>query len=154
MCKLWWSGLANNALSLPNNQPIKIDDVATVPLALLCTQDIELNRVLGGGIVPSSLVLLGGEPGIEKSTLLLQMALQLESCKVLYASGEETVAQIKIRAARLALAAQNCFLLQENSLRKRSQTAYYATGCIREASRFAFTGSKCFCKYYRWVKGR
>ncbi|MDD9140067.1 MAG: DNA repair protein RadA [Candidatus Cardinium sp.] len=112
------SGLANNALSLPNNQPIKIDDVAAVPLARLCTQDIELNRVLGGGIVPGSLVLLGGEPGIGKSTLLLQMALQLESCKVLYASGEETVAQIKIRAERLALAAQNCFLLQENSLRK------------------------------------
>lgn len=63
--------------------------------------DAELNRVLGGGLVPGSLVLLGGEPGIGKSTLLLQTLLRLDHCRVLYASGEESEQQIKLRADRL-----------------------------------------------------
>lgn len=83
----------------------------------ITTPDGELNRVLGGGIVPGSLILLGGEPGIGKSTLLLQLALRIENLKVLYVSGEESEQQIKMRAKRISTehpAANNlCFLLTE-----------------------------------------
>ena len=68
----------------------------------ILTSDNELNRVLGGGIVPGSLVLIGGEPGIGKSTLLLQISLSLGKLKVLYISGEESEQQIKMRAERLS----------------------------------------------------
>ena len=64
--------------------------------------DKELNRVLGGGIVPGSLVLIGGEPGIGKSTLMLQVGLMLNDQKVLYVSGEESEQQLKMRAQRLS----------------------------------------------------
>jgi DNA repair protein RadA/Sms len=75
--------------------------------------DAELNRVLGGGIVLGSLVLIGGEPGIGKSTLMLQIALGLKNHKVLYVSGEESAAQIRMRAERLELTNDNCFILTE-----------------------------------------
>ena len=78
--------------------------------------DKEFSRVLGGGIVPGSLVLIGGEPGIGKSTLLLQIALMLPSKKVLYVSGEESEAQIKMRAARMGDQSDNCYVLNETSL--------------------------------------
>lgn len=78
----------------------------------LCS-DNELNRVLGGGIVTGSVVLIGGEPGIGKSTLMLQVALSLTSKKVLYISGEESASQIKLRADRIAAQTENCFLLTE-----------------------------------------
>lgn len=78
--------------------------------------DNELNRVLGGGIVPGSLILFGGEPGIGKSTLLLQMAIQETEKKVLYISGEESEQQIKMRADRLGAASENCFVLTETSM--------------------------------------
>jgi DNA repair protein RadA/Sms len=82
---------------------------------LLCI-DKELNRVLGGGIVPGSLVLIGGEPGIGKSTLLLQIAQQLREAKVLYISGEESEQQIKMRAERLEIAANaQCYILTETN---------------------------------------
>ena len=68
--------------------------------------DAELNRVLGGGLVPGSLVLLGGEPGIGKSTLVLQTVLRLADKKVLYVSGEESARQIKLRADRLRTSPQ------------------------------------------------
>jgi len=76
-------------------------------------QDQELNRVLGGGIVAGSLVLIGGEPGIGKSTLMLQVALSLQSHKVLYVSGEESEQQIKMRAERININNPNCFVLNE-----------------------------------------
>jgi DNA repair protein RadA/Sms len=76
------------------------------------TGDQELDRVLGGGLVPGVVVLLGGEPGIGKSTLLLQVALQ-QRMKVLYVSGEESQQQIKLRAIRMGLAEDNCFVLSE-----------------------------------------
>ncbi|HVD96611.1 MAG TPA: DNA repair protein RadA [Cytophagaceae bacterium] len=79
------------------------------------TDDKELNRVLGGGIVPGSLVLIGGEPGIGKSTLMLQIALGLTKFKVLYISGEESEQQIKMRAERLGIKGNNCFILTETS---------------------------------------
>ncbi len=79
------------------------------------TGDGELNRVLGGGIVPGSLVLIGGEPGIGKSTLMLQIALGLTGLKVLYISGEESEQQIKMRAERLGIKGDNCYILTETS---------------------------------------
>ncbi|MEM9674380.1 MAG: DNA repair protein RadA [Bacteroidota bacterium] len=81
------------------------------------TQDAELNRVLGGGIMPGSLVLIGGEPGIGKSTLMLQIAASLPQ-KVLYVSGEESSQQIKMRAERLAASKNqpSCYILCETSL--------------------------------------
>ncbi|WP_420154915.1 DNA repair protein RadA [Siphonobacter sp.] len=79
------------------------------------TPDAELNRVLGGGIVPGSLVLIGGEPGIGKSTLMLQIALNLPGIRVLYVSGEESDQQIKMRAERLGTNSDNCFILTETS---------------------------------------
>ena len=78
------------------------------------TSDKELNRVLGGGIVPGSLVLLGGEPGIGKSTLLLQVALLLQH-KVLYVTGEESDKQIRMRAERLGLKESSCHILTETN---------------------------------------
>lgn len=84
-------------------------------LAKMVTPDSELNRVLGGGIVPGSLVLIGGEPGIGKSTLLLQLALQARSTKVLYMSGEESLNQIKLRAKRIGEPNPNLYLLAETS---------------------------------------
>jgi DNA repair protein RadA/Sms len=78
----------------------------------------ELNRVLGGGLVPGSLVLLGGEPGIGKSTLALQVLLQLRDHRTLYASGEESVRQLKLRAERLAGKPENLFICSETSLER------------------------------------
>lgn len=77
--------------------------------------DGELNRVLGGGIVSGSLVLIGGEPGIGKSTLMLQVALQLKA-KVLYVSGEESEEQIKMRADRVGIANHECYILAETNI--------------------------------------
>ncbi|GAA4739856.1 DNA repair protein RadA [Flavisolibacter ginsenosidimutans] len=81
----------------------------------LLTVDAELNRVLGGGIVPGSIVLVAGEPGIGKSTLFLQMGLQLKDAVVLYISGEESDEQIKMRADRLGIQSENFYLLTETS---------------------------------------
>lgn len=79
----------------------------------ITTSDQELNRVLGGGIVPGSMILIGGEPGIGKSTLMLQIALALKNQRVLYVSGEESELQIKMRAERLGQQHPNCFILTE-----------------------------------------
>ncbi len=81
-------------------------------------QDVELNRVLGGGLVRGSLVLIGGEPGIGKSTLVLQTVLKLGQIKVLYVSGEESLHQLKMRADRLNPQNQNCLILCETNLEK------------------------------------
>ena len=78
----------------------------------------ELNRVLGGGLVPGSLVLLGGEPGIGKSTLALQVLLKMGEKKTLYASGEESAKQLKLRAERLSGDASNLYILAETSLER------------------------------------
>jgi len=73
----------------------------------------EMNRVLGGGIVPGSVVLIGGEPGIGKSTLMLQVALNTNNIKTLYISGEESEEQIKMRAERIGISNKNCYILTE-----------------------------------------
>jgi DNA repair protein RadA/Sms len=79
------------------------------------TGDTELNRVLGGGLVPGSLILIGGEPGIGKSTLMLQLALSMTKLKTLYISGEESASQIKMRAERLGKDSSLCYILTETS---------------------------------------
>ena len=94
------------------SKPIRIADISSEKEARLDTKNNELNRVLGGGLVPGSLTLLGGEPGIGKSTLMLQVALQLPY-KTLYVSGEESAQQIKMRAARIYPDAESCFVLTE-----------------------------------------
>jgi DNA repair protein RadA/Sms len=81
----------------------------------IVTDDGELNRVLGGGIMQGSIVLIGGEPGIGKSTLMLQIALMLKQYKVLYVSGEESGQQIKMRAERMHFQSDNCFILTETN---------------------------------------
>jgi len=100
------------------SKPQALTDLQTQPVARLHTGLHELDQVLGGGLVPGSLVLLGGDPGIGKSTLLLQVALALAQAdqKVLYLSGEESVEQIKIRAARLQVRGENLYLLSETNL--------------------------------------
>ena len=94
-------------------KPIAIQEVEASKEERILVPDQELNRVLGGGIVPGSLVLIGGEPGIGKSTLMLQIALSLSNKKVLYVSGEESAQQIKMRADRMKNNSENCFLLTE-----------------------------------------
>ena len=93
-------------------KPQRIREIDTTKDARLNTENNELNRVLGGGLVPGSLTLLGGEPGIGKSTLMLQIALTLPY-KTLYVSGEESAQQIKMRAERINPNADNCLILTE-----------------------------------------
>lgn len=90
-------------------------DITPVEKYRILTEDAELNRVLGGGIVPGSMVLIGGEPGIGKSTLMLQIALQLKDYRILYVSGEESEQQIKLRAERIGIAHPTCYVLTETS---------------------------------------
>ncbi|MGZ3853985.1 MAG: DNA repair protein RadA [Flavisolibacter sp.] len=92
-----------------------LHEVQTRATPRIQTTDPELNRVLGGGIVPGSIVLIAGEPGIGKSTLFLQMGLQLEDVVTLYISGEESEQQIKMRADRIGMQNQNFYLLTETS---------------------------------------
>jgi len=104
-----------------SNKPVKVADITFKEEHRLLTPDNEFNRVLGGGIVAGSLVLIGGEPGIGKSTLMLQLALQMPDIKVLYVSGEESEHQVKMRAERLIPqpakggAEAGCFILTETS---------------------------------------
>ncbi len=93
-------------------RPLAINDISTDREQRLDIKDAEFNRVLGGGLVPGSLVLLGGEPGIGKSTLVLQTALKLPY-KTLYVSGEESQKQIKMRADRILSGNTTCFILTE-----------------------------------------
>ena len=93
-------------------KPLRVSEINTKKELRLNTQDQEFNRVLGGGLVPGSLVLLGGEPGVGKSTLLLQIALNLPY-RTLYVSGEESQNQIKMRAERIRPNSDTCFILTE-----------------------------------------
>lgn len=102
-------------------QPKKISEIELGELRRMDTQDQELNRVLGGGLVPGSIVLLGGEPGIGKSTLLLQVALQMKNQTVLYVSGEESEQQIRMRSERLNLEMSETFILTETNTQKIAQ---------------------------------
>lgn len=98
-------------------RPVPLDAIRAGETPRLHSANDELNRVLGGGIVPGSLVLLGGQPGIGKSTLLLQVVMQLPE-KVLYVSGEESEEQIKMRADRLGPSRGQCYILTETNVER------------------------------------
>lgn len=99
-----------------STKPIAISAIENTGEIRYRTPDAEMNRVLGGGLVPGSLQLFGGEPGIGKSTLLLQMALKWKGVKFLYISGEESEQQIKMRAERIGIDNQECYLYAETSV--------------------------------------
>ena len=96
-------------------RPQRIDEISNELNKRYVTPDDEINRVLGGGIVAGSIILIGGEPGFGKSTLLLQLALKLTGKKVLYVSGEESEQQIKLRAERLQQLHAECYVLTETN---------------------------------------
>ena len=96
------------------SKPLLINEIDSTQEIRMNTMDQELNRILGGGIVPGSMILLGGEPGIGKSTLLLQLSLKLPY-KVLYVSGEESQKQIKMRAERINPNNNSCYILTETN---------------------------------------
>jgi DNA repair protein RadA/Sms len=102
-------------------RPVLLSDIEQSSAARMHVPDGELSRVLGGGLVPGSLVLIGGEPGIGKSTLLLQIGLRLKNLKILYVSGEESEQQIKMRAERIVngqVNAPHFFVLNETNTRQ------------------------------------
>lgn len=98
------------------SKPKLISEISSIKEKRIDTGNSEFNRILGGGLVPGSLVLLGGEPGIGKSTLALQIALGLNNYKTLYVTGEESEQQLKLRSERLELNNNNCYILNETSL--------------------------------------
>ncbi|SDQ09663.1 DNA repair protein RadA [Flagellimonas zhangzhouensis] len=105
-------GWKTDTVAKQANKPLRVSEITQEKELRLDTLDQEFNRVLGGGLVPGSLTLLGGEPGIGKSTLLLQIALKLPY-KILYVSGEESQRQIKMRADRIQPNSENCYILTE-----------------------------------------
>lgn len=105
----------NAIASEMKSKPVRVQDISSAREARIDLECGELNRVLGGGLVPGSLILLGGEPGIGKSTLLLQVALKLKDKKILYVSGEESAQQIKMRAERIGINNENCLVLTETN---------------------------------------
>lgn len=107
------TGVSTSKSKIAKPQPI--NDIKLNEQERYLMPDSELNRVLGGGLVPGSLVLFGGDPGIGKSTLMLQVALSLKGIKVLYVSGEESEQQIKMRAERIKIKNEKCYILTETN---------------------------------------
>ncbi len=101
-----------------NERPQLINEIKITKEVRIDTTSSEFNKILGGGLVLGSLVLIGGEPGIGKSTLVLQIALTMKDRRILYVSGEESVNQLKIRAERIGSPQSSCYILSENSLEK------------------------------------
>ena len=114
------SATSRSAFHLREVKPVAYDQIESQDDTRVASGITEFDRVLGGGIVPGSLVLIGGEPGIGKSTLLAQVADKLsgQGLKILYVSGEESERQIKLRGERLGLHAQNLYLLPETNLER------------------------------------
>lgn len=110
------SSSPTRVVSVPRAEACKVQDIAENQTRRIDTGNKELNRVLGGGIVPGSLILLGGEPGIGKSTLSLQLALTDNNLRTLYVSGEESAEQIKMRAKRLGINNMECTVFTETLL--------------------------------------
>lgn len=106
---------ANKSENHRSNQSVLLQEIGLAEYPRIQVPGQELPRVLGGGVVPGSLVLFGGEPGIGKSTLMLQLALRLKNLRVLYVSGEESEQQIKMRAERIGMTTESCFILQETN---------------------------------------
>jgi DNA repair protein RadA/Sms len=113
------------AFSKTNNvsKPQSLEQIEHQEHQRIKLSDVELNRVLGGGLVYGSLILFGGEPGIGKSTLLLQLAITMGEMKTLYVSGEESDQQIKMRADRIGNLNSNCFVLTETNIQNIFQQA-------------------------------
>ncbi|MBP7497861.1 MAG: DNA repair protein RadA, partial [Bacteroidales bacterium] len=107
------TNLSNNKFNFEKAVPKLISDVETSNKPRINLNNNELNRVLGNGLVPGSVILIGGEPGIGKSTLMLQVALNLKNLKVLYVTGEESEEQIKMRADRIGIKNEQCYILNE-----------------------------------------
>ncbi|MFH2094573.1 MAG: ATPase domain-containing protein, partial [Bacteroidota bacterium] len=126
-CGAWNSFIEEKVVSGKKKQPSVSFGTASDPEPIrqiklsentrISTGNHELNRVLGGGIVPGSLILIGGEPGIGKSTLMLQVALR-SSLKFLYVSGEESPRQIRLRAERIGILNESCYVFGETQLEK------------------------------------
>ena len=114
---------SNSTSTQRSNKPVQVSEITFDEEQRMLTPDKEFNRVLGGGIVAGSLVLIGGEPGIGKSTLMLQLALNMPNLKVLYVSGEESERQIKMRAERLTEVGS-----QKSEV--RSSKSEIGTGCF------------------------
>ncbi len=102
--------------TIEERRPKLVSQIKTEHLPRIDTGNGELNRVLGGGIVPGSMVLIGGEPGIGKSTLILQVALGMKGKKILYASGEESATQLKLRAERIGDMQSECYIYSDTIL--------------------------------------
>ena len=107
---------AATTVGIPSAPPQRVSEIERSTHKRLDLHNAEVNRVLGGGLVPGSLILLGGEPGIGKSTLSLQIALTNHSLKTLYVSGEESAEQIGMRAERLGIGNEECYIYSETSL--------------------------------------
>ncbi|MDR1791880.1 MAG: DNA repair protein RadA [Bacteroidales bacterium] len=107
---------ASKSKMQPQSQALLLSEIENTPITRTYTGICELDRVLGGGIVPGSLILLGGDPGIGKSTLMLQLALSVQHTKVLYVSGEESASQIKLRAQRLKNNNPLCYIVNETDM--------------------------------------
>jgi DNA repair protein RadA len=105
-----------SGIETPKAKPISLCDIVTSDEPRIDLKDEELNRVLGGGLVPGSLVLIGGEPGIGKSTLVLQTVLRMPDRRILYVSGEESARQLKLRADRIKHTSSDCLIVCETSL--------------------------------------
>lgn len=123
-----WNTIVEEVVSKPNpndvkatfnikrtNKPQQIEAIEVADIPRIKLPGTELNRVLGGGLVPGSLILFGGDPGIGKSTLMLQMSLRLKGSKILYVTGEESEQQIKMRADRIGNKNTDCYILTETS---------------------------------------
>ncbi len=110
--------VAHGFVNTNGSRPVRVDEVEAHAEMRIDTHNAELNRVLGGGLVPGSLVLIGGEPGIGKSTLVLQVALRMAGKKILYVSGEESVNQLKMRAERVGKMESECYIVSETSLER------------------------------------
>jgi len=106
---------ADSNSSKRTNKPQPLQKITFENEQRVSSNDAELNRVLGGGIVPGGVILIGGEPGIGKSTLMLQIALSMQNKKILYVSGEESAQQIKMRADRMGNVSDNCLILTETN---------------------------------------
>lgn len=112
------SGASRPSVKSAETKPQLLNNITGEAEPRIDTLNNELNRILGGGLVPGSVVLIGGEPGIGKSTLALQIALKLPALKPLYISGEESLLQIKLRANRIGQTNPNCYILCETSYEK------------------------------------
>ncbi len=107
---------SNSSRLIAKSKPQKVSEIQALDEPRIHMPSEELNRVLGGGLVAGSLVLIGGEPGIGKSTLVLQNILSIKTKTILYISGEESASQLKLRADRIGRLSDNCFIVCETSL--------------------------------------